>query len=243
MRTSTMLRWGALAALLAALAPAPASAQLGGFLKKKLKQTIRQTLAADTTAGTPSAAAPGGSPGAPASGPAFNAYVLEMTPAVLDQLARGLAAEAAEQKAVANQLASILSKPAHEQCIQKLLATPEGQKAYDAMTNGQSQQGSADMQKLMEARCGPDPNTRETIRLKLANRPAQAGEAASGFKSRQYEILKERVAPFCALTAPAAGPVRIPAGSSGLFLVYSPAEVQALSARCASLLPALKAVS
>lgn len=265
MRTIRMLQWIALAAIFAAIVPAPASAQLGGFIKKKIKQQIIQQVmpASDTT---PAAAAPASGGAAPAggragravksapsaapSGPVFTDYMLEMTSAVLDQLEKGLAAQAAEQKAVDRELANIKSKPAYAQCIQAMIASPEGQKAYQAYADAAQAAGN-DMQKyqkaaegvskLMEAKCGPAPETRETLKTKLSNRPREAALAASGLTEGQFAVIKERVLPFCEATATGAAGARIAAGSSGMYLVYSPTEIQALTARCARLAPALKA--
>ena len=264
MRTGRMLRWTVLVAILAALAPAPASAQIGRLIKKRLKEKIAQTVIENVVpSDTPVATAPGGAqptvpdgakkaaPGravksAPdaASGPQFNDYVLEMTPAVLERLEKGLVAEAAERKAAQRILARMRDKPAYDRCMQELVASPEGKKAYDAMfpPGGQvNQQAAADMQKLQNAKCGPDPNTYGTVENELRNKPSKAGEAASGFQYRQYAILKERVVPFCSLGPSADGGVfQIKQG--GGFLVYSTQEVMALGPRCAKLKFALQGV-
>ena len=174
----------------------------------------------------------------------FNDYVLEMTPAVLERLEKGLVAEAAERKAAQRILARMRDKPAYDRCMQELVASPEGKKAYDAMfpPGGQvNQQAAADMQKLQNAKCGPDPNTYGTVENELRNKPSKAGEAASGFQYRQYAILKERVVPFCSLGPSADGGVfQIKQG--GGFLVYSTQEVMALGPRCAKLKFALQGV-
>lgn len=270
MRTGRMLRWTVLVAILAALAPAPASAQIGRFIKKRLKEKIAQTVieavvpgdTAAAAAGNPQAPAPGaepaargskaapgravkgGTPVAAPSGPAFNEYVLEMTPAVLDKLEQGLAAEAAERQANARVLARMRDTAAYEKCSREVSASPQGKKMMALLNSGDMsgyQQAAIEVGQLQESRCGPPPSHYMTVRDGIANKTAQAAQKASGFQPRQYDILKERALPFCSLSAPApGGELKIPV-RAGIFLVYSPSEVQALSGRCGRLLPVLKA--
>ncbi len=274
MRTiSLLLRSAALALGLALALPAPASPQLGKWVKKAIKQKIADkveqtvlgsdsTSATSPTAGSP-ARAPGGTgaprarKGAPAStGPQFTEYTLEITPEVLDKVEKGLAAEAADRKAAAPELAKILSREDYQKCAQQVSQTPEGKKAYDAFatgTKGNEHEAMAAyrayakrVEELVRPRCGPSGSEAEDLRRDLRNRPEKTGLAASGLTEYQYNILKERIVPFCSLPeapAPAAtGETRLPAsqGNSGsMAFVYAPGEIQTLRPRCAKLMAGL----
>ena len=105
MKIQTMARYAVFALLVAGLAPAPAEAQLGKFIKRRLKQAIVQAVADTVIASvapgsaTAEVASGGDAPRAhkagPASGPAFDEYLLEIEPDLLDRLERALTAEAA----------------------------------------------------------------------------------------------------------------------------------------------------
>ncbi len=259
MRTSRVLRWTVLVAILAAFAPAPASAQLGRFLKKKLKQSIAQAVVetvvpadtAGTAGGTSAGAQPGGpgralkgapgralkgAPAAVPAGPVFDEDVLEMTNAVLDNFQKGLAAEIAERKANAPKLATIRESYDYIQCTRKLEATPEGRKLREAYDNEQYERTKAReaLEKLTLATCGPYPELGFQWRREAAERQAQAIEKASGLKPRQYEIIKERVIPFCTVGSSSdRGQINIPQGD--VFLVYTTQEAMAVGPRCAML--------
>ncbi len=272
MRTSRVLRWTVLAAILAAFAPAPASAQLGRFIKKKFQEKIAKTVVENVVGvDTPVTVTPGnaqpapagaqrgapavakkGAPGRavkgaePVAAPAasvFDDRVLEMTPAVLDRLEKGLAAEAAERQANARVLARMRDKAGYDKCSREVAASPEGKRMMALLDAGDMkayQQAAVEVQKVQDAKCGPSPNSYRTVEDNLRNKPSKAGEDNSGFDYWQYSILKERALPFCTMSTPAGGgAVKIPVRAD-VFLVYSPAEVDALKVRCARLLPALK---
>ncbi len=276
MRTTSLLRSAALALGLALALPAPASPQLGKWVKKAIKQKIadkveQTVLGSDSTSATPSAAgssaaAPSGgrtgasriTTAAPApAGPRFTEYLLEITPEVLAKVEKGVAAEAADRKLAGQELAKILSRDDHEKCQIQVSRTPEGQKAYREFTaqlQGNDQQAMAQasqtyakrLDDLSRPKCGPGGTEAEDLRRDLRWRPEKTGLAASGLTEYQYNILKERIVPFCSLPQPpapaATGETRVPAGtgySGSLDYVYAPGETAALQPRCARLMAGL----
>ncbi len=270
MRTMSLLRSAGLAVVLAMALPAPASPQLGKWVKKAIKQKIadkveQTVLGTDSsTATSPAAgslgAAPSGSrvgalPAKKGPGPVFNEYTLEITPEVLAKLEKGLAAEAVDRKAVAQEIAKIPSKEVFDKCHQRVSASPEGQKVYQAYVatlQGTDQQLMAkseernrvakQMDELYTARCGLSGQKADDARDELRRRPEKTGLAASGLTEYQYSILKERIVPFCSLPQPpapaASGETRIPAteGSQSMFFAYAPGEVATLQGRCPTLM-------
>lgn len=268
MKTMTLLRYAALATLLAGALPAPASAQFGS-LKRRLKERIVEKVVAQmaggdsssSSASTPTASPATASmaPGEPGRarkpmrtsgparepGPAFDEYVLEMTPDLLDRLARSLVAEATERKLIAEGKKKILTRQAYGACVQQIIVgTAEGKQAYKelstALASGSQEASSkaaqvfdARMKELTRPRCGPDPSEAGSLRSGEYDRILNAGVSAFGLGERQYAILKERVAPFCAVTNPSE------LLASGY--VYGKGETDVLRARCAALLPLLKA--
>lgn len=80
-------------------------------------------------------------------------------------------------------------------------------------------------------------------RAQFAERQAQAIRKASGLTPRQYEILKERIVPFCTLGVSTAGHSVPHVSQGGAFLVYSVKELMSLGPYCPKLLLSLKALS
>ncbi len=267
MRTISSLRCAGLALVLALALPAPASPQIGKWVKKAIKQKIadkveQTVVGTDSTTTTTSTAPTGSRVGAlparkAAPGPVFNEYTLEMTPEVLAKLEKGLAAEAADRKAAAQELAKILSHDDFEKCQIQMSRTPEGQKAYREFTaqlQGNDQQAMAQasqtyakrLDDLSRPKCGPGGTEAEDLRRDLHNRPEKTGLAASGLTEYQYSILKERIVPFCSLPQPPApavsGETRVPVEggySANIAFVYTAGEVAALQGRCAALMAEL----
>ena len=243
MNTRTLLRSAALALVIGTALPVPASPQVGGLIKKKVKQAIEQarvgtdTATRATTATTASAAR--------ARGPSFDEATLEITPALLDQFEKGLAAEAVEQKAVDSQIAKFLPHDAFEKCEQSLMRTPEAQAAYREYTGMLKGTDQEAMRKASEwygqrraeitrPKCGPSPSEAGIMKGDLLGGPEKVGQKAAGLTERQYAILKERMLPFCtAAAASGPGELRIEGG-----YVYTTGEMEALRPRCAKLLPA-----
>jgi len=248
MNISRFLAWTALAAGLAA-APAPATAQVGRFIKKRMKDKVETVVGADTASAARAASA-----AVPGSGPVFNAYVLEITPDVLDRLDKALAAEAAARAENARRIGKVLPEDEYDRCRQDAIMSDEGQKMSEesvglmdaAKTDEQLQRAMEEMGKRLEAflepRCGLEPRKAERLRGELAPRTTAAAEEASGLTDHQLSILKERILPLCSATGdPATGEVRIPTEDDEIFYVYSPGEVEALRPRCAGLVEAIEA--
>jgi hypothetical protein len=252
--------------LVAAAIPAPANAQIGGLLKKKVKEKIVQKAGgADSTAiaaGDTSAAGAAGKrarAATPSSGPRFNEYVLEITPTVLDQLEKGIAAEEVVRQKIERKIGKVLTRDEYEKCEAAVLSGPEGQKVYEQARNlatgdttyeriqKASEELARRMEQVVEPKCGLEPRKAEEIRTQHADSMEAAAPAASGLTRLQLTIVKERILPLCAATqavAAAASEVRVPAGAqhsaNPIYYVYTPNEVNALQPRCAKLASALR---
>ena len=189
-----------------------------------------------------------------AEAPASNANVLPMTPENLDRLSRGLAAEEAARKAVAEKAPKTKSPAEYDQCRTGVLTGPDAMKLmsdFEAASKKHKGDSAAlvksaeEMQKgldaLVEKRCGPSPSVSRPDVSKRQREIAEAAAKDAGLTPRQYAILKERVAPLCALGEVPVGPdgakIKAPGGA---FWVYSASEVAALKPRCAALMQALR---
>jgi hypothetical protein len=152
--------------------------------------------------------------------PRFDDLVVEITPALLDRFAAGLAAEEEARRDLPRLRASLPDPVVQERCRAGL----ERDRAYQQLARKAEDSESADdeLRDLLFERCGEDEGS-------LSERPERMGRQAVGVTSRQYSVLKERVIPFC--NNP---------GRTGAF-VYTRAEADALGPRCDSLLPALRA--
>lgn len=266
MNTGLMIR-SAIALLLLVASAAPADAQVGRLkqrLREKVEDTATRVLAPGAKSAEPQRAdsARTSTPAAsdrPAAGPARSAarpaqdrpggQVLEITPALLDDLARALAAEEAKLQEIAPLLASwrSMTPEKYEACREEAKNSPEGQQILAAQGPANAARARALLGQLSEQRCGGDPRVPHRYQSLIDDLQQQAhvpGASAGGFGVRQYAILKERVTPFCAgagLTGGADGGLRIP-GRKTAFYVYSRTEAEALRARCEHLRPLLQAV-
>lgn len=248
MNTTHLLRRTALAVMVAAAIPAPASAQIGA-IKKKMKEKISQALGADSG----SKAAPAtGSPRAPAAALVFDDNLLEITPALMDRLEKGLAAEQADRKTAPK----LLFGADYDRCKEALEKSPEYQKEYqefiaryaDLPESRQPEALKENMKRQdaqLRAQCGPPFQEADKLRYSLPRRAEEAGQTAAALTSRQYAILKERVMPLCEATETAAGPgaeLQVPkkGSSSHVFFAYKATEVEAIRPRCAKLAVAFR---
>ena len=248
MNTTHLLRRTALALMLASVIPAPASAQIGA-IKKKMKDKISQALGADSG----SKAAPGTSSArAPAAGLVFDDNVLEITPALLDRLEKGLAAEQADRKTAPK----LLFGADYDRCKEALERSPEYQKEYhefiarygDLPESRQPEALKENMKRQdaqLRAQCGPPFAEADKLQFSLPRRAVEAGQTAAALTPRQYAIIKERIMPLCEATETAAGPgaqLQVPkkGSTSHVFFAYKPTEVEAIRPRCANLAAALR---
>jgi len=249
MNRSRFLASTALAVGLAAALPAPSSAQVGRLIKKA-KEKVEQTAGSDT------AAAPGAASGAAqGTGPVFTAYVLEITPELLDRLAVGLAVEAAKREENARRVGNVLPEEEYTRCKDAAIIGPEGQRlGEESMQLIQGATSDQDLQRKMEemgkkmeafieSKCGLEPFKAEQLSQELAPLPAAAAQEAAGLNDVQWSILKERILPLCSVPEAAEELVsgaQIPTEKSTIFYVYTPAEVEALRPRCGALVQALQ---
>ena len=248
MNTTHLLRRTALAIVLAAAIPAPASAQIGA-IKKKMKEKISQALGADSG----SKAAPAtGSARAPAAALVFGDNLLEITPALLDRLEKGLAAEQADRKTAPK----LLFGADYDRCKTALEESPEYRKEYqefitrygDLTESRQPEALKENMKRQdtqLRARCGPPFQEADTLRFSLPRRAQEAGQTAAALTARQYAILKERIIPLCEsteTTAASAGELQVPkkGSSSHVFFAYKATEVEAIRPRCPRLATAFR---
>ena len=268
MRRSRFMPWAVVVAMFAAAAaPTPTEAQLGGLVRKKVKEKIVQKVAGPDSAATATsdtstarAARKGARAAPPAPGPRFTEYVLEITPAVLDQLEKGLAAEEVVRQEIERKIGKVLSHDEYKKCEAAVLRGPDGQKVYaqarDLATGDTtyehirkaSEELARRMEQVVEPKCGLAPMKAEEIRSQNRDSLEAAAPAASGLTRLQLTLMKERILPLCAAaqavsTAP--GEVRVPAtaqtSTDPIYFVYTPNEVSALQPRCAKLAGALRA--
>ncbi len=184
--------------------------------------------------------------------PAFSESVLEITPAVLERLARAMAAESGARKDAA--AAAAAPTPAGQKtpkefdaCQQAMMRGPEyaelmqgygaaaAGKGKSAEARAAAEEVMAKLAALTEKTCGPDP-ARTAERQNVANRLREAESktaAAQGFTARQYAILKERVAPLCLSDPEPPSPDGLKVkGYGAASWVYTASEVKALRPRC-----------
>lgn len=249
-------------AALVALVPGDAAAQGGilGRVKQKAAEKAGEKLgerggrkpeapAAGQPAAEPGAARSGAAaPSQPASETARNEYVLEISDANLDRLQAALDAEAREIQAIRPLLAR--TREDYDQCQMKLMTEDPKQKKLSEDMLAASEKGDTpgqqrilrQMGEYATEKCGENPDN-TTYRMTLQGRPRAAGLAAGSFTSTQYDILKERIPPFCAAQTAGEEIVRLPGTGQNIHWVYTPSEVRALRPRCAALTKALAAVA
>lgn len=235
-----------IAGILALAGPSDAGAQLGGL--KKLKKAA-QDRAAEAVLGKdpPKTAA---AAGAARSGE----NVVEMTPAVLDLVAR-LATQGAtgDEGRTADEL--VAAHEAWTACVERLQeeqrvrAQGIGTRLQQAALAGDArkiqalQDSLVSMQNEGGAVCGAEPDLDAVERRREEERARHvAALAAAGLTDVQYGVLVERIVPFCTLHARSgSGQAQIPGSGKNIYYVYGPGEIEALAPRCATLLPALQA--
>ena len=260
--SSTLTRSCVLLCGLAMLAPAAAEAQFGG-LGNRVRRAVQEATAerpaqpAEPTAGAEAAAADAASAAAPAAGKSpYNDHVLQITPELLDRLALGLGAEAADRAEAAKTLAAIPTREEYDQCVAAAYVNPAGQplvadmraKGEAFVANPSDAAAAAAYQQAQQAynahvrqQCGPPASELAAQQQELQQRPEKSGASAAGLTADQYAILKERVLPLCGMAAAGDGEVRIPGEGKEIYWVYSQAEVATLRPRCGQLLPLVQA--
>jgi hypothetical protein len=176
-----------------------------------------------------------------------------ITPATLDQLERGLAAQLAALNVAKQQPAGTKTPEASQQSQGQQMMSPEMQKVLTTFTDASTaadgnnektvqaaQKYQASMDSLFEAKYGRDP-AKTQDRARDAARAAEAkGQKASGFSPTLWAIFHERMAPFCNLPAAKRGNGDVRAEGQ---YVYLKSEADALAPRCASIMAKLSATN
>ena len=222
MSTSSRLRAGvALGALLISITPARADAQFGG-LAKKMKEKIAQAgveRIVRPDSATPAAKTPAAAPAAPAApattataaspataaAPArtyVDAGVLEITPALVDGLLKGIAAANAQAQRRARPATITPDKPtdpfmAYAACIQKYDTDAAQEKAC-----GTTAAAMAKQQEMQTARRAADARA-DSLKYGSSRdvTPDSVGALVMGVNQRQFGILSERATAFLVLAA------------------------------------------
>lgn len=204
----------------------PAEAQIGGLIKKKVKEAVKGETPSSTSE---KSAAP--------AGPRFNEYVLELTPANLDKLEAGLQAEKAYRDSVEAKYAKVKTQEEYTQCSTNVMMSPEAQQLTSNADASNLQSAQAAGQKLMaliKKKCGEDPGTlNKSADLRKAQ---EHGVEASGLTAEAYAIIEERIPPFCGGDG---GTAQVQGAASGIYYVYTEAEMAALKPRCEKLMAVL----
>jgi hypothetical protein len=176
-----------------------------------------------------------------------------ITPATLDQLELGLAAQLAALNEAKQDQAKMKSPQAYQQCQNQQVMSPDMQASQkiwtDAMAaaNGNTdkitlatQKYSARTDSLVDAKCGHNP-AKTQDRAREASKAAEVkGQKASRFSTTLWAIFKERMGPFCNEPASKRGNGDVRAEGQ---YVYLKSEADALAPRCAKLMAALNATS
>jgi hypothetical protein len=237
------VRAALLAGALLLAAGTAADAQIGGMLKRAGQRAM---------GGSAAAAAPA------ARGRGAN--VVEITPAVLDGVADVARADAELRRFRAGRQAAEderrSAEQARETCSDRHEAQAEayGERMVARLQEVQRKGDHKTMQaladsmvafqtRLMQANgseCGTapaGPSLHEQEQALQASREAKL--TAAGLTQAQFAVVVERLAPLCRMAArPAAGEgAQIPGHGRGIFYVYTPGEVEAITPRCGTLLP------
>ncbi len=141
------------------IATAAAEAQFGGMLKKAGEAAVKK--------GAPQPEAPPAAPAAPQS--SSSALGCPVDVAAMDRMLKGMEAERAARDAALKEAASAKTQAQYNACQGELAASPEMQKAMEAMTslpeNATPAQSQAAMEKfattmstVMNQKCGPPPS-------------------------------------------------------------------------------------
>lgn len=254
MTPTRLLRTALLSGALLALSLTPAHAQFGKLLKQAGKAAAAGAASdrAATAAQNPAAA-----PAAAPAGPRFDENVVEITPAVLDRVAAVARADAERRRFEAERSAGREARArqaeAYETCTERVQIEQE-ERMQGVIKQMKAAQAAGDLNRMMalgdsvrvaqermlkEAgqKCGaaPDDSDQE-LRGRKLNLQYKTAVQEAGLSETQYGIIVERVLPLCQ----AGGGTTAVAGSGrGIFYVYTAAEVEAIGARCAALVPLL----
>lgn len=251
MKPAHSMRLLLIAALSFTICAAPATAGVGDMIKKAKAATGKKEKPAAAATET----------GAITSriNPPFNTENLARFKASMQM-------EIAEREKTVKFLATVKPKDVYAQCYTEWATSEAGQAHIAKMTSGMEGKTAEEMQKHMEvvgkemqkaleAKCGPDPNTyNESWRDQQAREAL--GRASDNFLKDDYayHIWKEWVAEFCNYIEklkkePDAAQkiarikdegLRIPGTGTGIYYVYTASESTQLLEQCEALMPLIK---
>lgn len=215
----TLIRIAGVAAAIAVCVPTAGHTQLGSIADKVKKHVVKGSNG-PVEQGSPDA-------------PPYDKRMLQLTPSVLDQLAKGLAAEASERAQVQKEIAAIPTREQYQQCATQLAMGADGLKYRQQVAQDPSnaQKHLLEFQAVITQKCGHDPGD-DSYRTQLQARPAHAGVQASGLTDEQYAMAKERVLPFCHAKG---GTTYQNGAHKADSYVFSAPEADALMPRCTDL--------
>jgi hypothetical protein len=216
-----------------ALPLAPLSAQIGGLVRRAARTAITDPKA-NTEAAVPNIKAED-----------------QLTAEHLVAFEKGLNAEDAFRKNALRQAANVKTPAAYQACMMTAMQSDDYQKLMQGYTdeiqkaNGKVEESTAAMnrftenlKKLVELKCGANPDeVGPNNAWKVEQGATEAGVSASGVPSTRYAQWKERVVPFCNLPASKRSGGGVVRAESYAYLAN---EVEALTPRCASLMPKIK---
>jgi hypothetical protein len=240
-----------LAGCVASALPSAADAQLGGALKRKLQERVAETVVGTALGGS----APNGSESGATRSTAVLEITPEVLDRLEKALAAEAVARESVARERGARLTreqywecrdSLQHTDEGEEIRDRYMSEVAGASS-DTQAMAAAERMEQAMERLATARCGGNPTTDKPEELQALNaRIEAAGAQAGGFNldgdaastgrqggtggittSREYSILKERIAPFCR------APER-----TGRY-VYSASEQAALRPRCEPLMAAL----
>lgn len=235
------------AACMSVVTPCTADAQLGGLIKKKVKEAIKPPEKPSEPAPAPAGKSTNGAAkdGGGAGLPAIQNGVLMISSETIARVTRGLDSETVMLADFHKVLAKYPTREQYEQCKQKVIMSPEGQKialrmanAPQNMTPEQSRalitQMNLDVEALQKKACPLDPNDwtdyKRSERIKQIHEKAASG---GGLSEYEYSILVERLVFYCETRkqmdmSPDKGDMKIPGSGAGMYWIFKKEELAAL---------------
>ena len=227
MSRSSRLRVALVCMAAALLSTNSADAQIGGLIKRKAADAIKGTENTVEKPAEKSGALPGG--------------VVEITSPVFEGIVNGLKVEVALRREFKAELAKLPTRDQYNQCLTKLVASPEYQKiqlnlgslpenATAAQTTAAMQKMHDDTQALTKKMCpvNPDDWSDYKKQQRLTEFRKKAVEA-SGHTDGVFNVHLERLDKLCGLRAdnalPKSGGFQTPGTGNKVFWIFTPGEL------------------